>query len=175
MKMVVAQRPPPEPPNFTSDGDDKQRSLAHEIDGTSLGDGDERLAARTPVAIVGEGTTSMLGGWRITQAVRRAMLLNPPSLMAAVFPWDRAAQTELTTDRRDGDGGMVQWRSPSLSFFGHVGNEGRRLPSIALSPTAMLRGAPRAMNQERDGYGYGYGYDYGWWQHMGNGGRAKTR
>ncbi|MED6188688.1 hypothetical protein PIB30_088214, partial [Stylosanthes scabra] len=80
------------------------------------------LVARTPIATVGEGAASMLGG---------------------------------------GEGGMVQWRSPSLSSFGHGGKEGKRLPSTALSPTAMLGGAPRAMNQERDGYGYGYNYDGG--------------
>ncbi|MED6170868.1 hypothetical protein PIB30_035254 [Stylosanthes scabra] len=31
----------------------------------------------------------MLGSWRRTQVIRRAMLLNPPPLMAAVFPWNR--------------------------------------------------------------------------------------
>ncbi|MED6219343.1 hypothetical protein PIB30_034966 [Stylosanthes scabra] len=66
--------------------------------------------------------------------------------MAVIFPGDRAARTELAADRCDRDGGM------------HSGKEGKRLPSIALSPTAMLRGAPRAMNQERDDYGYGYDY-----------------
>ncbi|MED6122371.1 hypothetical protein PIB30_039118 [Stylosanthes scabra] len=116
------------------------------------------LAARTPVATIREGATSMLGGGPRAESVRRAMLLNPPPLMTAVFPWDRAARTEPTADRCDGDGGMVQWRSPSLSSFGHGGKEGKRLPSTALSPTAMLGGAPRAMNQERDGYDYGYYY-----------------
>ncbi|MED6221354.1 hypothetical protein PIB30_053655 [Stylosanthes scabra] len=103
------------------------------------------------------------------------MLLSPPPLMAAVFPWDRAARTEPTADRCDGDGAMVQWRNPSLSSFGHGGKEGKRLPSIALSPTAMLGGAPRAMNQERDGYGYGYdyggGYIWGMEEEQGLGGR----
>ncbi|MED6177365.1 hypothetical protein PIB30_097476 [Stylosanthes scabra] len=119
------------------------------------------LAARTPVATVGEGADSMLGSGPRAQAVRRAMLLNPPPLIAAVFPWDRAARTEPTADRRDGGGGMVQWRSLSLSSFGHGRKEGKRLPSTALSPTTMLREAPPAMNQERDGYGYGYDYGGG--------------
>ncbi|MED6199988.1 hypothetical protein PIB30_080997 [Stylosanthes scabra] len=40
-----AHRPPPKPPNFTSDGGDELRSLTHEIDGTTLGDGDEGITA----------------------------------------------------------------------------------------------------------------------------------
>ncbi|MED6133742.1 hypothetical protein PIB30_030959 [Stylosanthes scabra] len=104
IKMVVAQRPPPEPPNLTSDGGDKQRSLAHEIDSTSPGDGDERLAERTPIATVGEGTASMLGGWRITQAIRRALLLQPPPLLAAVFPWNRDTVSVATAGNGAEDG-----------------------------------------------------------------------
>ncbi|MED6113338.1 hypothetical protein PIB30_069843 [Stylosanthes scabra] len=47
------------------------------------------LAARTPVATIGEGAASILGGGPRAQAVNRAMLLNPPPLIAAMFPWNR--------------------------------------------------------------------------------------
>ncbi|MED6127726.1 hypothetical protein PIB30_090903 [Stylosanthes scabra] len=123
--------------------------------GTSNGDDD--MAAKGEQRVLMKGAASMLGGGPRAQVVCRTMLLNPPPLIEAVFHWDRAARTEPTADRHDGGGGMVQWRSLSLSLssFGHGGKEGKRLPSTALSPTAMLRGAPPAMNQERDDYSYG--------------------
>ncbi|MED6146433.1 hypothetical protein PIB30_034454 [Stylosanthes scabra] len=40
-----SHRPPQKPPNFALDGGDELRSLAHEIDGTTLGDSDEGLTA----------------------------------------------------------------------------------------------------------------------------------
>ncbi|MED6136097.1 hypothetical protein PIB30_052847 [Stylosanthes scabra] len=71
-----AHRPPPEPPNFTSDGGDELRSLTHEIDGTTQGDGDEVLAAsnRAENGAVAKGkvetevTTSST--WRTHESVR---------------------------------------------------------------------------------------------------------
>ncbi|MED6217666.1 hypothetical protein PIB30_019798 [Stylosanthes scabra] len=78
--------------------EEEKRRTTIRVDGVAAVGNDEwselaekrrTIAARTPVATVGEGATSMLGGWRRTQVIRRAMLLNPPPLMAAVFPWNR--------------------------------------------------------------------------------------
>ncbi|MED6219173.1 hypothetical protein PIB30_033381 [Stylosanthes scabra] len=68
-----------------------------------------RLAERTPVVAIGDGaaahkvgaaspkddgagnSATVLGSGPRAQAVRRAMLLNPPPLIAAVFPWNRGS------------------------------------------------------------------------------------
>ncbi|MED6131062.1 hypothetical protein PIB30_006386 [Stylosanthes scabra] len=72
-------RPPPKPPNFTSDGGKDLRSLAHEIGSTTQSDGVEGLVASSGADAVAEGKVkAMPKAKRLQIKSTVALLVTPP-------------------------------------------------------------------------------------------------
>ncbi|MED6171201.1 hypothetical protein PIB30_038533 [Stylosanthes scabra] len=76
-------------------GGERDTSNSSTEDGAVAAERRRTLGEQTPEATVGDGAALVLCGKSSAHAICRAMLLNPPPLMAVVFPWD--CDSEIAT------------------------------------------------------------------------------